>query len=823
MAGSVADVDRRPWVIDVPPRVEPSHPVTWRMMALLVAIAVLALGLLSIDAVTLVTVPADTPQVALRLAGAIAITALAHFARIRLMIGRQRIGLVWAELSLVVALLLIPVAWVPLAAAAGSLIGHARLIAQADGEARRRGLYSLVVYILAACVGVGGALIWFPRQSPAAFVPGHPVAIFFILLAALLYFAVVSVCAAAWFAFADDQPFRAYVRVSLRVRGWLLLANLAVALACVVVVAVNPWWLALLVPVLLGLHLLYAFQSRVDQDRRIWATLADATRELHQLDEAAVQEAALRGAALLFNPERVEMTLAREPGSSLLLRLPIEALAVAKVVARRLRVGGTDIGNLALGFRRRSALTRSEQDAFVTYADAVASALHDAATHRHLRAMTARSAFEAGHEPLTGLSNRSTLMARGSAVVQSLQPSHPVALILFDVDGFRQVNDALGHDGGDDLLRVIAGRLVAAWEDGELLGHLGGDEFVLFVPEPGDRSIADLVARATDIATALAVPVEIAGVSIAAESSAGVAVELAGDCDLTELLRRSGAALRQARREGLRVAPYDPATDPGSDDRLSLLADLRDALATTDQLVLRLQPIVNLRTGKPIGVEALVYWQHPVRGLLAPKEYRSVVDQSEMSIGLSQHAMALALAAAAQWRADGLVLPVSVKICARCTVNPELPRMVAAMLADYGVPPTELVIEVSESVMNAEVDQVERVITGLRAVGVQVAVDDFGAASASLAFLARFPVDEVKIDHSFVAGMADSPEATAIVRATVDLARQLRLRVVADGVERDEQRITLAALGVAGAQGELFYPPMAPAAAAVVVRAALGG
>jgi diguanylate cyclase (GGDEF)-like protein len=475
------------------------------------------------------------------------------------------------------------------------------------------------------------------------------------------------------------------------------------------------------------------------------------------------------------------------------------------VVPRRLTIGGLEIGEVRLLLRGRG-LVEAESHAFSAFAEAAASAFHDAATHRALRAMTARSAYDALHDPLTGLANRSTLLARGNAALRRVSGDAAVALILLDVRGLRQVNDTLGYAAGDELLAVMARRLRERQLDDELVGRLGGDEFAVLVT--GVLSETFAVDRARELITELALPAQVSGVLIAVDAAAGVVVERAEFCDMAELLRRADVARHQAKQAAGRVADYEPALDPSNMDRLALLADLRDALATTDQFFVHLQPVVDLDTGQPVSVEALVRWRHPRRGLLLPADFIGTVEHSDLAAGFTQHVLDLALRLSAGWATQGVHVPVSVNLCARCTLNEDLPKVVAGRLAAHGVAPRQLILEITESVAVAEPGLAEQIVAGLRELGTQVSVDHFGTGSASLSFLTRFPVDEVKIDRSFVATMVDSSETAAIVRATVDLAHDLGMRVVAEGVEHPEQRAALVGLGVTAAQGSLFHPPL---------------
>jgi EAL domain-containing protein (putative c-di-GMP-specific phosphodiesterase class I) len=251
---------------------------------------------------------------------------------------------------------------------------------------------------------------------------------------------------------------------------------------------------------------------------------------------------------------------------------------------------------------------------------------------------------------------------------------------------------------------------------------------------------------------------------------------------------------------------------------------MQGALDQGGQLVLHLQPSIDLADGAPLGAEALIRWQHPRRGLLTPNDFIPQIEQTDLIGPLTSAILDLALAACASWATVGLELPVAVNLSARSLLDRELPQRVATMLARHDIPPRQLVLEITETAMMSELEIVEDVVDALRGMGVQLALDDFGTGYSSLTFLARVKVDEVKIDQGFVANMHASPEAAAIVRTTIELARSLGLRVIAEGVENGDQATVLAQLGCTGAQGYHLYPPMAPekarAAMAIAAQAA---
>ncbi|MFY1673095.1 putative bifunctional diguanylate cyclase/phosphodiesterase [Plantactinospora sp. WMMB334] len=519
-------------------------------------------------------------------------------------------------------------------------------------------------------------------------------------------------------------------------------------------------------------------------------------------------------------------------------------------LVRPLVVGSSPVGELRVRFPRSAPPGQREQDALSAFGDALAAALHDAATHLQLRLVTAQSSYEAVHDALTNLINRAALLSKGDLALHQLGHDHPVALLLLDINHFKEVNDTLGHAAGDELLQVTADRLEALVNPGELLGRLGGDEFALLIPfpsvptpstvlstsspmvltpapagpaEPGsDRSpLPNVLRRAREIVELLADPIEVAGVRMSVEVSVGVVVAGAGTADMTELLRRADIAMYQAKQGGGSVASYDSARDAASTDKLALVAELREALDADDQLELALQPAVDLSTGEPTGVEALIRWRHPRRGRLTPADFVRTIEGSELLGAFTRYVVDKALGVAADWARHGLDVPISINLSARSLLDPRLPAEVAESLRRHQVPAHRLVLEITETVVMSELEVIDEVLSALRGMGVQLAVDDFGTGFSSLTFLTRISVDELKVDRSFVMKMAESPEAAAIVRTTVDLGRELGLRVVAEGVETADQRAALAELGCTAAQGYHFFRPMPSDKIVAVLRSLL--
>ena len=778
-------------------------------------------ALLLIAASVTVLVFGAEPFQPFQLALAIILVALSLAARIPLGIGRDLPRGHWGELGLVASCVLVPLAWVPVVALTGALLGYSTELVSRSPGFRVRTRFAVASTTIATALGIAAiATIGASLHQPLKFEGATAQPIVMAVVAATVYFLTTALLAAAWSAtgapaasrpedfLGEDQP--AGTRIidialqAVRAGAPVMAGATLVGIASAVVMGVDVWWLAAMIPLYWLLHLAFTSRAESQADRRTLSTLAEVTLALQASDDREVRPAAMAGARQLFVPDQVELVTS-EAGREIVTRLPEGSPVGTHTQGRALVVGGLQFGELRLRFRRAVRFTAAERDAFLTYAGAVAAALHDVATHRRLRSMTEVVAHDTVHDSLTGLSNRYTLLARGNAALRQAARSQTFGLLLINVNDFRDINDAMGHAAGDAVLRTIGRRLAAGAADKELVGYLGGDEFVLLVtPVPGADPAAWAAERANALTEVLAEPAAVGEGMLATEVSVGVVVDAANDSDLIELLRRADLALRQARREGTRACLYNPASDPVRTDRLVLLADLRDALASADQLTLYVEPTIDLTTGMPVGAEALVYWNHPVRGLLGPDDFVGLIEHSEMAGGFSSYSLDLALSAAAAWSAAGIDLPISVNLCARCTANPEIPDLIHEKITAHGLAPHQLLVEVSEGALAAELSAVNHVVQRLRADGVRVCVDDFGTASGSLSLLTTVPVDEIKIDAAFVAAMGTSPETDAIIRATVDLARRIGMRVVARGVERADQRAALEALGVDRAQGPLF-------------------
>jgi diguanylate cyclase (GGDEF)-like protein len=407
-------------------------------------------------------------------------------------------------------------------------------------------------------------------------------------------------------------------------------------------------------------------------------------------------------------------------------------------------------------------------------------------------------------DELTGLANRRALyeaLAPDSSTIGAVGTN---ALLLLDLDRFKEVNDSLGHHAGDQMLREVASRLTAVDPDrGHLIARLGGDEFALLLVDTSEDEACRL---ASDIRERVSDPFILDGVTLRAEASIGIALTPKSMSDAEVLLRHADLAMYEAKGGHLGQMLFTGESDPSSGlERLRSLEGLRSAI-TGRQLVLHFQPKVDAQTHAVVGVEALVRWNHPSDGLLYPESFLPLVEQSGLMAQLTACVLDQALDQIVAWRVAGRVLSVAVNLSASSLVDVELPRRVRDMLDIRGLAPSCLEIEITEDFLMVDRKRAREILAELRATGIRVAVDDFGTGYSSLAYLRELPIDELKLDKSFVLEMGTDAKAAAIVRSTIGLAHSLGLRLVAEGVETAEIAAELALAGCDVAQGFFFTP-----------------
>jgi diguanylate cyclase (GGDEF)-like protein len=425
-----------------------------------------------------------------------------------------------------------------------------------------------------------------------------------------------------------------------------------------------------------------------------------------------------------------------------------------------------------------------------------------AITFREVRAFN-EVKQQARTDDLTGLPNRRALLEEAGTVLATASARRPAALLLLDLDGFKEVNDSLGHHAGDQLLQQVGPRLRGALRSTDVLARLGGDEFAVLLREAGLDEAQDLAERLRDL---VAQPFTVEDIRLHVGVSIGVATAPVPAATVEELLRCADVAMYAAKsgREGVHVYVPDPRN--GTGDRLRTMEELRTAL-TDGQLEVHLQPQVRLDDGRVVGAEALVRWNHPTRGLLSPAELLPAAEQAGLLRPLTDTVIELALAAAARWYGTRSV-PVSVNLSAANVTDLDLPGKVALALVRHGLPARALTLELVEDTLMADPDRGRQVLGELRRLGVWTSIDDYGTGYSSLAYLRHLPADELKLDRSLTADVDTDRRAVAIVRHTVALAHELGLSLVAEGVEDAATAAVLADLGCDVAQGYAVARPM---------------
>ncbi len=459
--------------------------------------------------------------------------------------------------------------------------------------------------------------------------------------------------------------------------------------------------------------------------------------------------------------------------------------ALAVIVAGNL----TAIPRVALGFAVASIMVTT---------------LRSAQTFRALRALP-ETRRQARTDELTGLTNRRAFFA---AIERQLQrhPGRDAAVLMLDLNRFKELNDTLGHAAGDRLLAQLGPRLAGALRPADTLARLGGDEFAVLCPGASGTGGRSVARRLRD---SLQEPFVLGDLQVHVDASIGIATYPQDGATLEELLQRADVAMYQAKGNGTDVERYDPARDEHSRDRLELVGELRAALDSGEGIELHYQPQACLRTEVILAVEALVRWRHPTRGLLAPAAFLPVAEGAGLMRRLGREVLRAAIAQSAEWKRAGVPIPIAVNLSTADLVDGALPTEIAQLLDGERLDGSWLKLEITENTVMSQPEHVTATLQELRTLGCRVSLDDFGTGHASLEHLVRLPVDELKIDRSFVMGLdRDDPGGAAIVRALALLGRDLGVSVVAEGVESPRAWGQLVAAGCTAAQGYLLSRPL---------------
>ena len=604
-------------------------------------------------------------------------------------------------------------------------------------------------------------------------------------------------------------------------RSWLLL----LLVACIVVAAYRAY--AGLSERHLNLERLYQFTQAVSRTPEIDGVLRNVLQQaltIMRSDRAEVifigdeQRQALRvslvpGHELLREEGPIDEPVLRAivaSGAPVLVprqgRSPHRDWAdfrgIRDLLAVPLRGDAGVVGALVVADRVGDVRTFDKEDARLleTVAAHAAVALQNSRLVDRLR-------HEALHDALTGLPNRAYLHRVMADVLLGLKthPQRRAALMIMDLNGFKEVNDTLGHLHGDLLLREVGHRLLEVLGPQNTVARLGGDEFALLLPDCPDAAHAEQVALA--VLAALQVPARVDDVELEVGASIGIALAPVHGLDGGVLLKRADTAMYAAKNSGRGAVVYTAELDEANPARLVLASELRQGLTRHEFLVLG-QPQADLITGEIVGVEALLRWRHPERGMVSPDDFLEVAERTGLLRALTAAVLRESVAACAAWRAHGLELSVSVNLSVRSLLDPDLFEDTLAVLALHRLPPQLLTFEITEHSVMSDMVGSGAVLNRLRDAGIRLSVDDFGTGYSSLSYLSKLPVDEVKIDKHFVMGLTSTPRDAAIVRSVIDLGANLGLTVVAEGVEDAETWKRLFEFGCGRGQGFWLGRPM---------------
>jgi diguanylate cyclase (GGDEF)-like protein len=750
---------------------------------------------------------------------AIAVVTVTTCARAMLIIriGVKQYGQSLTDIAILLGLMLLPGSWMVIAVAMGVTV--AKILARVPANRIAFNAAKDVITVgLAAAVGAMFGLPM-PYQVGAKSLPA-------LAVVGAVIVTIDELLAIPVLALASGERIRDVFASGAIVRIGTAVLRIVLAL-CIGFLLGFDNRLAVVTPVIaVGWHFYFANRTQQRTERFSWQRLAQTADEIGSAEEAAVHDAAVRGAADMFNCDEVEIEVRLAGVEPRLIRgdsagvtydgppiAPTPGRSTVQVATLDTQDGSTAgrAGELRLYFRKRVTFGEREHFTLRAYAATIGTALRKTAAVAEAARMTTRHALASHHDALTGLANRTFLVEYASTT------SSRLGLAIIDLNQFKQFNDVLGQAGGDRALREVACRLASGAQANDLVTRLGGDSFaVLFVDV---SSPADAIARTRAVVATLIEPMTLDNIRFEVGATAGVAVgpplgatgvtaaESRTAYGVEELLRRADVAVNEAKRDGLPIGVFTRNRDTADAGRLSLMAELRQAV-TDQQFVVVFQPIVDLATGEVRSAEGLARWQHPQHGNLPPHRFLASIERSGLLSAFTAQVLDRSLAGVRRWRDEGFDMPVAVNVSPRSLLDPEFPASIPRALAAHHLPPEALTIELTETLTLSQLEVVDDVLHALRGIGVKLALDDFGTGFSSLATIARVPVNELKIDRAFVSSMSGTAEG-AIVRSTIELGRSLNLLVVAEGVETEEQRDRLWRLGCPAGQGHLFGRPMA--------------
>jgi diguanylate cyclase len=718
--------------------------------------------------------------------------------------------------ALLVPAVILPAEWVVVCAAAG--VATAKLVTRYPVSGRlHKAAYNTAKEIIGATaiVGVVHAAGVPPVLQGQALVVGSwqdyvPV----LVLGAVAYAAVEEVLVGAALSASTGQPWLRVIRPDLDVRSIARVYGLLIAAAILALLRVTPQAIVGLPLACLVLYLVHQHRLHVRAERQVWARLTAATGALaaataeHQSLPDVLSVAARRARSLFGLSAEIELWGA---GLEQLVRADVEPRSgprggggapMARATCALVRANGQSMGVLRLVMPDRDSLSAREHDLLRVYGTAVGTAIAQVDTYRGLSAQAQAAHQRASRDPLTALANRRALQDAGEAWLSGAVFGGRPALLLLDLDGFKQVNDTLGHAAGDQLLVAVADRLRrAALRVGAVAARLGGDEFAVLLTVPGPGLAA--ISRAETILSCLSEPIgldALGGDSVDVRGSAGLAIA-EPDSTFRDLLVRADHAMYGAKRSRRPLVLYTPSMAIDADGWPdALLADLSRAVDDR-AITVRVQPIADLATGRVVACEVLPRWNHPDHGVVQIPAWSELVERSPNPATICGYLVDIAVEAAARWQRAGLDVPVMVTVSPRCLLDQHFGHLVLGTLDAHGVEPDMLVLGFSEALGVSDAPVVDRVVRLLRRRGVELAVDDFGSGPNSLAAPRR-----LQLDHLFIHPAFDP--TSLVVTAAIRLGSDQRFVVTARGVATTRQRDQLLQAGCKRGQGDLICPPL---------------
>lgn len=491
----------------------------------------------------------------------------------------------------------------------------------------------------------------------------------------------------------------------------------------------------------------------------------------------------------------------------------LSGLDALKLVRRRgndipfIILSGSIGEEIAVGAMRAGAHDYIMKDNRARLIPAIQRELKEALERRDRRLAEEQVHYLAFHDPLTNLPNRIRFLEHLTSIIRDGErDQQSAALLVLDLNHFREINDTLGHSNGDILLREAGQRLLQPLRPSDMAARLGGDDFAVLL-SPADRSTAQRIAD--EILQQMLRPFDVAGFTLEVGAKIGIALFPEDSTEARQLLQQADVAMSLIKHGTTSIARYDGSRDPSSPRRLLLMRDLRAAL-TQKQLKSHYQPKINIQTGRLSGVEALARWTHPQRGVIPPDEFIPLAEKTGVINALTLYMLESCARQSSDWQIDNQGIPVAINLSVKDLLDRSLIDKVETLLRNRALQPNMLEFEITESVLMEDPDRNLEILIALRDLQIRLSIDDFGTGYSSLAYLRKLPVSAIKIDQSFVADMIHTNDSAIIVQSTIELAHNLGLKVIAEGVENQATWDLLATYGCDEAQGFFIAPAMPP-------------